>query len=31
MPDVEDNPETFEATLVRWPGAGGWVFDQSRL
>jgi Domain of unknown function (DUF1905) len=19
-------PEMFEATLVRWPGAGGWVF-----
>jgi len=35
MTDVEDeglprpacsSPATFEATLVRWPGVGGWVF-----
>jgi hypothetical protein len=35
MPDVEDEDlpgpartpaVTFEAALVRWPGAGGWVF-----
>jgi hypothetical protein len=26
MADVEGDPERFEVTLVRWPGAGGWVF-----
>jgi hypothetical protein len=26
MADVAHEPTTFEAILVRWPGAGGWVF-----
>ncbi|MFE9690916.1 DUF1905 domain-containing protein [Micromonospora sp. NPDC005806] len=26
--DMTDGTTTFEATLIRWSGAGGWVFAQ---